>query len=477
LNQRRHRDLPLIAVALADHGIPDALGKLDCELLHAASPNALLTADFPRHPRLFVIHVAADQAEPTETLLHSLRASWPLTDVLLWAPQAGGGDVRRLFRAGARDVLVQGTSNEFAERAQEILASQRILPRLDRLSRQRLKGARFASMLSRSAPMWDLFELCQQVAPTEATVLIVGETGTGKELLARAIHRYSERSGRFVAANCASIAPELINSELFGHEKGAFTGADRRKKGLVVHAHHGTLFLDEIGDMPPETQVSLLRMLQEKQVRPVGSVVETRVDVRIIAATNAALDQAVRDGDFREDLFYRLDVIRMNVPALRDRPEDILFLFGHFTKQLARHYGLDPPTFSNSFLDALTEHDWPGNVRQLENFSERLVLSRIRRALTADDFGKLRSHDPLDAPRAAGQPHRAERSPWSLNTSQSLDENLTPLIQELERQYLHDVLQQNAGRVAASARQAGISRRTLLRKMRQYEIDKQQFRE
>ncbi len=367
---------PLIIGSISDCSVSNSLQIANCEWLSIPSRNGLLTTEFPRPPRLFVMQASKDEIDETRIVLLALRRDRPLTDVLVWAPQASGAAVRTFFHAGAKDVILSRSATKLAEGVAEILQQQQLLPRVNDLSRQRGRGSRFESMLSRSSAMWDLFELCSRVAPTDATVLIVGETGTGKELLARAIHRRSGRQGRFVAANCASIPPELINSELFGHEKGSFTGADRSKKGLVMHANQGTLFLDEIGDMPLEAQQSLLRMLQEKRIRPVGSQVETKIDVRIVAATNILLDQAVRAGRFRDDLFYRLDVIRMNVPAIRERPEDIMFLFGHFTKRLAKHYGLNPPTFSDSFLDALVEYEWPGNVRELENFSERLVLAR-----------------------------------------------------------------------------------------------------
>ena len=283
--------------------------------------------------------------------------------------------------------------------------------------------------------MWDLFDLCTRIAPAEATVLIVGETGTGKELLARAVHRLSKRRGRFVAANCASIPRDLINSELFGHEKGAFTGADRAKTGLVTYAHQGTLFLDEIGDMPAESQQSVLRMLQEKRVRPVGSLIEKEIDVRVVAATNVPLDKIVREGEFREDLFYRLDVIRMNVPPLRERHEDVLFLFGHFTKQLTKHYGLNPPTYADSFLDALLEYEWPGNVRQLENFSERLVLARPQRALTSRDFAKLRTTSLAQGHHVSTTQHNRDVRA-QIDTSKPLHENIEPLIERQEQEYL-----------------------------------------
>ena len=466
---------PLIVCCLQSRSSKGVLQTLDCELLRLPAAEQLLTTEYPRPPRLFVLQALPQGHDATRALILSLRSQWPLTDVLVWAPQAEGGTVRTYFQAGAHDVVLQRQESKLADVITATLQNQKFLPRMHDLTRQRSKGARFESMLSRSTEMWDLFELCTRVAPTDATVLIVGETGTGKELLARAVHRRSEREGRFVAANCASIPADLINSELFGHEKGAFTGADRAKKGLVMHANKGTLFLDEIGDMPPEAQQCLLRMLQEKRIRPVGSQVEAEIDVRIVAATNVLLDEAVRDGKFREDLFYRLDVIRVNVPPLRQRPEDVFLLFGHFTKRLAKHYGLEPPTFTDSFLDALLEYEWPGNVRQLENFSERLVLERTQSALTARDFDKLRNTNLVETPQVR---EHNKQSVWrkSVDPALSLQENLDPVMEELEREYLQAKLKLHAGRVSETAEEAGISRRTLLRKMKQYGIDKQKFK-
>ncbi|MFT5527100.1 MAG: two-component system response regulator AtoC, partial [Pirellulaceae bacterium] len=465
---------PLIVGFLRDREAKKAVRAIDCEFVAVSSRNQILTTEYPQHPRLLVVEVLAHQVDATRVIVKTLRHERPLTDILLWAPQAKAAAVRELFRAGAKDVVVSRSASKLVESIDEILTEQQILPRLNELSRQRNKTARFESMLSRSAAMWDLFDLCTRIAPADATVLIVGETGTGKELLARAVHRRSGRPGRFVAVNCASVPPALINSELFGHEKGAFTGADRSKTGLVTHAQEGTLFLDEIGDMTSEAQQSLLRMLQEKRVRPVGSLIEKEIDVRVVAATNVPLDKAVGAGEFREDLFYRLDVIRMNIPPLRNRHEDILFLFGHFTKKLAKHYGLNPPTYAESFLDALLEHEWPGNVRQLENFSERLVLARPQRTLTARDFVKLSSTG-----LAAGRQTSKKNDPvvrTHINTLKPLQENIDPLIERQEREYLESVLKQNEGRIAATAEQAGISRRTLLRKMKLHQLDKQTFK-
>ena len=320
--------------------------------------------------------------------------------------------------------------------ASQILDVQQILPKVHELAVQRRRSSRFESLLSRSDLMWDMFEYCARVAPAEATVLIIGETGTGKELLSRAIHRRSGRSGRFVACNCGSISEQLIESELFGHVRGAFTGAAREKQGLVRHADQGTLFLDEIGDMPDNAQVNLLRLLQEKKVRPVGGHEEVPVDVRIVAATNVPLDEAVAEGAFREDLFYRLDVIRLPIPPLRERPEDIVFLFGHFVKKLTSHYGTTAPQFSDGFLDALAAFDWPGNVRQLQNFAERLVLTTKRKRLTAADVHRVLH---VDVPPSGA--HRPEipgdsSAVVEIDVNQALEDNLKPVVEDVERRYL-----------------------------------------
>lgn len=465
-------ELPILAAYVPDREARAALKQVECDLVLLSSRQRVLSGDQQRPPRLVLLQATGEQTEETRLTLEQLRRERPLIDLLVWAPAARGGAVREFFLAGAKDVVVSRSSQKLVDACEQVLARQKLLPRLHELSRSRSKSSKFESMFSRSESMWDLFELCDRIAPSDATVLIIGETGTGKELLARAVHRRSQRTGRFVAANCASIPSELINSELFGHEKGAFTGADRAKTGLVAHANQGTLFLDEIGDMPPEAQQSLLRMLQERRVRRVGGLKEEEVDVRVVAATNVPLDQSVAKGEFREDLFYRLDVIRMNVPPLRERPEDILFLFGHFTRRLSKHYGLDPPTFADSFLDALLSHDWPGNVRQLENFSERMVLARPQRALNGRDFSKLRSSSLAD------QPARQSRFPAfePIDTTKPLQDHLQPLIERQEREYLKQVLSQNRGRIGESAAQAGVNRRTLLRKMKLYGLEKSSFK-
>ncbi len=334
--------------------------------------------------------------------------------------------------------------------------------------------ARQEGVVTASPKMEVVIETCLRVAPSRATVLLLGETGTGKDLLARFIHVHSGRPGRFVAVNCGAVPESLIESELFGHEKGSFTGAHDRKTGLFQHADGGTLFLDEVGDLPMTAQPSTLRALQERTIRPVGSSDEIPVDVRLLAATSSPLDEAVAAGRFREDLLYRLDVIRIVVPPLRERPEDVLLLFGHFRDQLAAEHGIEVPSCDTTFIKALEEYAWPGNVRQLQNFTERLLLTQPARTLTAAHFQALldASHQPplLASERATG----ARR----LESGQDEPMTILPLeleLREVERRYLERALRAHRGCMQATAKAAGISRRTLLRKIKRHGLDRRDF--
>ncbi|MGE0708451.1 MAG: sigma-54 interaction domain-containing protein [Planctomycetota bacterium] len=334
----------------------------------------------------------------------------------------------------------------------------------------------------------DLVEMLLAVAPTLARVLLLGETGTGKELLARAVHHASGRKGRFVAINCAAVSKELIEAELFGHVRGAFTGAERTRVGLFQHAHGGTLLLDEVGDMPLEVQAATLRTLEEGRVRPVGSSEEVAVDVRVIAATSVELDRAVARGEFRPDLHYRLNVIRAEVPPLRARPEDIVGLFLHFLRRCGEKHLLSLPEIHPSLPRALLRYPWPGNVRQLANIVERLVLRpRIGRGpLTAEDFDdalssteRLHRADFARAqvpPRAvlATAPPPPPPAPRTDELEVDVRRPLADLIAELERRYLDAALSANRGRVERTARAAGMSRRTLLRKLKRHGMHRSQ---
>jgi len=397
--------------------------------------------------------------------LQTLRRRAPRTTIVVWAPRMRSGLVRAALMNGATDVVLDRSASALAETLETTLTKHLVLPPLDRLRRTRERGRPFHGLVSRSDAMWDLFETCVRVAPTDATVLILGETGTGKERLARALHKLSRRAGRWVAVNCGAVPEALLESELFGHEKGAFTGAARAKTGLFRHADGGTLFLDEVGNMPLEAQFSLLRTLQEGTVRPVGAQDQIPVNVRIVAATNESLEASVADGSFREDLLYRLDVIRLVVPALRERRDDILHLFSHFSRKFSKYHAREVPELSAAFTDCVLQHRWPGNVRELENFVERMVLTHRGKPLDRRDFNRLCRgvvHEETSPPLAAAQ----------LDTSKTLAE----VLEATERQFVERCLRKHKGRIQETADALDVNRRTLLRKLKKHGLDKRRFR-
>jgi two-component system response regulator HydG len=291
-----------------------------------------------------------------------------------------------------------------------------------------------------------------RVIDGDAPVLITGESGTGKELVARAIHKRSERGeGPFIAVNCAAMPPNLLESELFGHVRGAFTDAKRSHDGLFVQASGGTLFLDEIGEMPLEMQPKLLRALEERSVRPIGGTQNVSFDTRIIAATNRDLETDVEDGRFREDLFYRIDVVRIHVPPLRSRGNDVLLLAQHFLERVASRAGKAVTGFTGAAAQRLLEYDWPGNVRELQNFIERAVTLTRFEEITVDDLPKkIRNYHASQMVIVGDDP-----------------EQLMSL-EELERRYIQRVLKAVTGNKTQAARVLGLDRRTLYRKLKRY---------
>lgn len=310
-----------------------------------------------------------------------------------------------------------------------------------------------ATIVGASRPMRDLFEMIAVAARTLSNVLITGESGTGKELVARAIHEKSERKGQFIPINCAAIPAELIESELFGHMGGAFTGAKASRAGLFEAADQGTLFLDEIGEMPMPVQPKMLRALQEGAVRRVGENHERPVNVRVVTATNRNLENDVTAGRFREDLFWRLNVIQIRVPPLRERSFDIPLLVEHFLAKTAQASGRPPLDVSSETLAILTAYSWPGNVRELENAIERAVAFTTGPVLTADLLPKRVRSSGI----AAGLIER------------SIEENLT--LRELEREYILRMVRRTRGNKKRAAELLGLDRKTLYRKLEEYRAD------
>jgi len=309
-------------------------------------------------------------------VLETVKTLSPATIVIMVTGFASVESAVEAIKRGAEDYLTKPCGNaELLLKVERALAQRQKDEELARLRDVVAQSHSFGNLIGKSSRMQQVFRLAQQVAATDATVLLLGETGTGKELLARALHFNSpRRNGPFIAVNCAAIAETLLESELFGHEKGAFTGAIRQKPGRFEMADKGTLFLDEVGDIPTATQIKLLRVLQEREFERVGGNETIKCDIRLVSATNRNLEQLIQEKKFREDLYYRLNVVPLKVPALRERPEDIPLLTQHFLKKYVQALNKTVGKISEAAMNLLLQHKWPGNVRELENLVERAVV-------------------------------------------------------------------------------------------------------
>jgi len=319
-----------------------------------------------------------------------------------------------------------------------------------------IKQTSFAGIISQCSKMQRVFAIIEKVAKIDATVLILGETGTGKELVARAIHKLSGRKGNLVPVNCGAIPEDILESELFGHERGAFTGAISSRIGRFQLADGGTIFLDEIGEMSPKLQVKLLRVLQEMKIEPVGSVKSIDVNVRVIAATNKDLWEEVRAGRFREDLFYRLQVVPVVLPPLRERGEDLRILSRWFMARACAHIGCPPKDFSECAWQELTRYHWPGNVRELENLIERLAILSETNVVRAQD---IPAHIRASAPGRCRIIESGEDLP-----SEGVDFNL--LVEEYENRLIKMALLKTSGNKKAAAKLLRLNRTTLVEKIK-----------
>ncbi len=356
------------------------------------------------------------------------------------------------MRAGAYDFLTKPLDPKLCALAVERAMRHRRLSEEVKLLRDTLPRGRPAELIGESEAMKRVYDLVARVSGSDANVLVQGETGTGKELVAHALHSLSHRKdGPFVALNCAAVPATLLESELFGHARGAFTDAKTAHAGLFVQAGTGTLFLDEIGEMPIEVQPKLLRALQERRVRAVGGSTEVPFDARIVTATNRDLEVAVRERRFREDLYYRINVVKIDLPPLRERANDVLSLANHFLARYGRDRGGPPLSISVQVAERLTAYDWPGNVRELENCIERAVaLARFDRIVVEDLPERIRAY------RTSGL------RPVPEDTSEIVT------LDELERRHLLRVLRLVGGNKSRAAQLLGLDRRTLYRKLDRY---------
>ncbi len=381
-------------------------------------------------------------------VLRKTKETAPKTEVIVITAYGTVSSGVEAMKLGAYDYLQKPLENEklklVVERAIE---KHTLAAEVDRLQKEIDEKYNYENIIGKSDAMRKVLKIIPQVAATDSTVLILGESGTGKELLARAIHQSSPRRNRpWVALNCGGLVDSLLESELFGYVKGAFTGATRNKMGLVQHAHTGTLFLDEIAEMSLPTQVKVLRFLESGEVRRLGDTVSTQVDVRLIAATNVDLRRAVEEHKFREDLYYRLHVIPIYLPPLRERRDDIELLSYHFLSEFAKKFHKNLEGFSKRALVLLRNYDWPGNVRQLRNVLERAVVLSTGRRI-----------EPGDLPFQEFQPDFFE----NLGVSADL-----PSLGEVEQRYIRTVLEKVQGNQKAAAEILGISQTTLWRKLK-----------
>jgi DNA-binding NtrC family response regulator len=361
------------------------------------------------------------------------------------------------MKTGAEDYVPKPFDNDEIRLVLRRALERTRLERENRMLRERIdREWRFESLIGSGPAMRRVFETIRKVAETDLTVLVRGESGTGKELVAQALHQRSPRRARpFVAVNCAAISRELVESELFGHEKGAFTGADARRTGRFEAAHGGTIFLDEIGDMPAATQAKVLRVLQEQSFERVGGDRPVAVDVRVVAATHRDLEEEVRRGRFREDLYYRLRVVEIELPPLRERLEDLPALVEHLLGQLARRLGRPVRPIRPEALARLARHPWPGNVRELRNVLEQAAVLAVGEAIEEPDLG-------LPAPGDAGRDGGGPGAPAA-----SFAEAKRRAVESFERDYLLAALRANDGNVSRTAAAIGMVRQSLQQKIRE----------
>jgi DNA-binding NtrC family response regulator len=442
----------------ARFGMAKALAHEGFDLFEAADVRSTLETIRAVLPDLVFLDLSMPDGDG-RTVLRELASTGPPCEVVVVTANDDLPAAVECMRLGAADYVTKPYEVEqlraIARRcARRVALEQRVHDLQDKLDQRQAFGA----LVGMSRPMQELYRRMERVARAPVDVLIRGETGTGKELIARELHRLSERAaGPFVAVNCAAIPENLIESELFGHVKGAFTGADSTRTGCFEQAHGGTLFLDEIGDMPPAAQAKILRALQDRAVRPVGASRIVAVDVRIVTATLQDLDRSIAEGHFRQDLYYRIKGVELFVPPLRSRHEDIILLANYFLDRLASKLP-SVPRLSAEAVDCLLTYRWPGNVRELEHVvtaaaafadgpeitAAGLALRATRPAPTARDFGDL-----LDLP---------------------LTEAKDKLVEQFERAMVQAALDKHAGNVSAAARHLGIHRQSLQQKMGQRNI-------
>jgi DNA-binding NtrC family response regulator len=381
-------------------------------------------------------------------LLKLSKEIYPDLPVLVMTAYASVDTAVQAMKDGAFDYIVKPFDPENVSHIIRRSVKFKMLEKENILLRKELeKKYGFDEIIGKSKEMEEVFELIRTIADSEAVVMIRGESGTGKELIARAIHANSKRKyGPLVALSCGALPDSLLESELFGYEKGAFTGANYSRKGRIEMANGGSLFLDEIGDISPKTQVDLLRVLQDRIIYRLGSTKPVNVDIRVISATHRNLEEAIREGAFREDLYYRLNVVTINVPPLRDKKEDIPLLANHFLHKFVLANSKKVEGISGEAMEILIRYNWPGNIRELENVIERAVVICKNNEIVPDDLSEV--------------------------IKKSSNDTIPRTLDESEKQHVTRILNENSWNIKKSAEELGIDRATLYNKIKKYEIEK-----
>ena len=450
------RPTPVTLVAIDDDPralelISEGLEQDGLEILTASDPEEGLRLVLRRRPQIVLLDLVMPKLTGME-LLERIAESAPETDVILITANYSTESAVEAIRKGASDYLNKPVSLDLLnQRVAKLIEDARRRWRALQLDGELARACRFEGMVGRSPLMLEVFSRIRRVAPHFRAALVTGETGTGKELVAAALHRLSPVSqNRFVVCNASAVVETLFESELFGHVKGAFTGATHDKMGLIEHANGGTLFLDEVGDMPLSTQAKLLRTLQNQEIQRVGSLTPRRVDVRVIAATNRDLKALIAERRFREDLYYRLSRVEIQLPRLAERKQDLPLLARHFIEQLAAQYGKTIQGLTPRAELVLMRYGWPGNIRELENvLSEACMLTEAERLDVGDLPAHVRTPAPEDTNEIDGELERAAAELLTLN--------------EVHRRYALRVLAQVGGNKLRAAKILGINRATLYR--------------
>ncbi len=402
-------------------------------------------------------------------LLQQVKQEWADLPVLM---VTGFGSIQtavEAMRLGATDYLTKPANNdELLIKIRRVFDNQRKEHELQQLREELRQTYSFGNMISRSAKMKEIITQIRQVADTDVTILVQGESGTGKELVARALHFNSKRrSAPFVAVNCSAIPDNLLESELFGYEKGAFTGATKQRAGRFEEAHTGTLFLDEIGDLAPSVQTKLLRVLQEKTFERVGGNIPIAVDTRVVAATNRNLEVMMRNGEFREDLYYRLNVFPIMLPPLRERLEDVPLLAEHFLHRHTEMVNGRVKFIAQGVISDMMNYSWRGNIRELENLLKRAMIKTTGDTITALEL-------PEDTPATHATP--SPESAISLSLDTPFKDYLATILHDAEEKYLIRMLKLYKGNINQIAKLMDVDRKTVYRKMSEYSIDPSNYR-